>query len=140
MIPISPPPGESGVGSGEWEVGAYCIVRPLDAANVRQPDRVLEAKLQRITRENLDAGSVAIGATADTPGHELQIGGETHQTLEYLERFGSETRNRPQPDGPTVDDGVYAHVGPVVVHDEDLYNVRAHGIFDDWYRGIARNR
>ena len=28
---------------GEWGVGAYCIVRPLDAANVRQSDRVLDA-------------------------------------------------------------------------------------------------
>ncbi len=108
-------PAPRGVGSGEW--GVNRIVRPLDAANVRQPDRVLDAKLQHITRENLDAGSVDFEATTDTPGHELQIGGETQQTLAYLERFRSETRNRPQPDGPTIDDGVYAHVEPVVVHD-----------------------
>ena len=115
------------------------VVRPLDAANERLPDRVLEAELQHITRENLDAGSVDFGATPDTLGHELQIGGETHQTLAYLQRLGTESRNRPQPEERTTDDGVYAHVEPVVVHDADLYSVRSHGILDDWYRGIARN-
>ncbi len=133
----SPLPAPRGVGSGEW--GVHRIVRPLDAANERQPDRVFDAELQHITRGNLDAGSVDFGATADTSGHELQIGGETHQTLAYLQRFRSETRNRPQPDGPTIDDGVYAHVEPVVVHDVDLYSVRSHGVLDEWYRGIARD-
>ena len=123
---------------GEW--GVHRIVRPLDAANERQPDRVLEAELQHITRENRDAGSEDFRATADALSHELQVGGETQQTPAYLQRFRSETRNRPQLDGPTIDDGVYAHVVPVVVHDADLYKVCLYGILDDWYRGITRNR
>ena len=127
-------------GSREWGVGVHRIVRPLDAAKERQPDRVLDAEFQHVTRGNLDAGSVDFGATPDTLGHKLQVCGESHQTPGYLQRFRTETRNRPQPEEPTIDDGVYAHVEPVVVHDADLYSVRSHGIFDDWYRGTARNR
>ena len=132
LLPYSP-------GSGEWGVGVHRIVRRLDAANERQPDRVLEAELQHITRGNLDAGAVGFGATPDTPGHELQIGGKTHQPPGYLQRFRTETRNRPQPDQPTIDGGVDEHVVPVMVHDADLYSVRSHGILDDWYRRIARS-
>ncbi len=119
--------------------GVHRILRPLDAANLRLPDRVLDAEHQHVTRGNLDAGSVDFGAAADTLGHELQMGGETHHTLAYRQRFRTETRNHPQPEEPTIDVGVYAHVLPVVVHDADLYRVRSHGILDDWYRGIARN-